>query len=322
MSVALHEMTMKEVYARTLVELGESDPRIVVLEGDVARASGSVAFRDRFPKRFIDVGVAEANMVGVAAGLAAEGKIPFCCTFTPFATRRVYDQLTISVAYGNNGVKMVGIAPGITTGVNGGTHMCFQDLAIMRAMPNMAVLSPADAYELRACLRWMAATPGPAYMQYIRFKQEPLRLREAQFQPGRAVVLHEGSDVTVVSTGYMTQFALAVARQLDGEGIGADLLHCPCVKPFPAADVIRSARKTKGVVTVETQNVIGGLGSAVAEVLSESYPVPVHRLGIPDRFGEVFFNDSYMFDKHGFGPRHIAAACRKLATSCSAREGP
>lgn len=315
MNILWHEMTMKDVYSQTMVELGESDPRVVMLEADLAVASGSIAFQKRFPDRFVDVGVAEANMVCIAAGLSAEGKIPFCCSFTPFATRRVYDQLTISVAYANNNVKIVGIAPGITAGVNGGTHMCFQDLAIMRVMPNMTVLSPADAYELRTCLHWMVSNTGPAYMQYIRFKQRPLHEGEHQLQVGRAVVLHEGSDVTLVSTGYMTQFALSAVEELESEGIGVDLLHCPCVKPFPVDDVIRSAQKTGGVVTVETQNIIGGLGGAVAEAVSERHPVRVHRLGICDCFGEVFCNDDYMFEKHGFGQKHIVAACRESARS-------
>lgn len=312
MSADLHEMTMKDVFARTMVEIGEANPQVVMLEADLGVASGSLAFGARFPERFVEIGVAEANMIGVAAGLAADGKIPFCCSFTPFATRRAYDQITVSVAYADNNVKIVGIAPGITTGVNGGTHMCFQDLAIMRAMPNMTVLSPADAYELKACLRWMAATPGPVYMQYIRSKRKPLRLGEHEFVPGRAVRLRDGSDVTLLSTGYMTQFAVAAAIELADEGIHADLLHCPCVKPFPEDDLVESAGRTGRVVVVETQNIIGGLGGAAAEVLSDRCPVRVKRLGIPDRFGEVFHDDEYMFDKHGFGPKHVVSACRDL----------
>jgi len=313
MNVPLHEITMKDIYGQTLVELGEKDSRIVVVDADLTGASGSTPFRDRFPERYVNVGVAEANMICVAAGLAADGKIPFCCSFTPFATRRVYDQITISIAFANNGVNIVGIAPGITTGMNGGTHMCFQDLAIMRAMPNMAVLSPADAYELRACMYWMASSQSPAYMQLIRSKQKPLRVGDRQFQLGRAVVLHEGSDVTLVSTGYMTQFALTAAEWLEEEGIGVDLLHCPCIKPFPADDLLLSAHKTNAVVTVENQSTIGGLGGATAEMLSEAYPVPVKRLGIPDVFGEVVLDDTYILEKYSFGSRHIADACRELA---------
>jgi transketolase len=308
--VKLHELEMRAVYARTLCELAEHDPRIVVLEADLSKASGTnPAYCDTHPDRFVNVGVAEANMIGISAGLAVEGKIPFCASFTPFATRRVYDQVTISVAYANANVKIVGTAPGITAGPNGGTHMCFQDLAIMRAMPNMVVLSPCDCYELRACLRWMAAHEGPCYMQMIRMKQPQIFDDSYEFHFDRAVRLREGSDVTLVSTGYMTPFAVQAADELAGEGVTVDLLHVPVVKPFDMETLAASARKTGRVVTVENQSIIGGLGGAVCEALSEQCPVPVKRLGVPDRFGEIATED-YLFNKHGFGVEHIKAACR------------
>lgn len=304
---------MKSVYAKTLVELAEEDPRIVVLEADIAVASGTLAFKDKFPDRFIDVGCAEANMIGIAAGLAVDGKIPFCCTFTPFASGRAYDQTTISIAYANSNVKIVGMAPGITTLLNGGTHMSFLDIAIMRAMPNMIVLSPAGPNELRACVRWMAQNEKPTYMQMIRQMQPSLFAPEHEFRPGRAETIRKGKDVTILSTGYMTQFAVEAASKLADDNVEVDLLHCPCIKPFPAEDVIRSAKKTGCVVTVETQSTIGGLGGAAAEVLSENHPVKIRRLGIPDQFGEVVVEDKYIFDKYGFGPDHIAAACKKIS---------
>jgi transketolase len=253
-------------------------------------------------------------MIGVGAGLAREGKIPFCATFTAFATRRCYDQLTISVAYANNNVKIVGTSPGITQGPNGGTHMCFQDLAIMRAMPNMHVYSPADSNELRSVMFYMAASQQPTYMQLVRLKMPKLFEEGTPFDPNQAKRLHAGEDVTLVATGFMTRFALDVVRQLAGEGVKVDLLHYPSVKPFDTQTLIDSARKTGAVVTVENQNIIGGLGSAVCEVLSEQHPVRVKRLGIPDRFGEVADQD-YLFAKHGFGPEHIARACRELSNS-------
>jgi transketolase len=306
----LHELEMRAVYARTLCELAETDPRIVVLEADLSKATGTnPTYCSAHPERFINVGVAEANMIGLGAGLAVEGKVPFCATFTPFASRRVYDQITISVAYAGLNVKIVGTSPGITAGPNGGTHMCFQDLAIMRAMPNMTVLSPCDCYELRACLRWMAAHDGPCYMQMIRMKQPQVFDERYEFSPERAVHLREGADVTLVSTGYMTPFALQAANQLAAEGVSVDLLHFPVVKPFDADTLVASAQKTGRVVTVENQSIIGGLGGAVCEVLSEQHPVPVKRLGVPDLFGEIA-TEQYLFDKHGFGPEHIKAACR------------
>jgi transketolase len=282
------------------------------LEADLSKASGTnPAVAARHPANFLNVGVAEANMVSIAAGLASEGKVPFCASFSCFASRRVYDQITVSVAYANMNVKIVGTAPGVTAGPNGGTHMCFQDLAIMRAMPNMHVYSPCDAMELRAVLRRMASTRQPTYMQLVRHQVPRIFDEEYAFDPHWAVPLREGRDVTLVSTGYMTQFALQAAEELRREGLSAELLHYPSVKPFDAATLVASAGKTGAVVTVENQNVLGGLGGAVCEVLAEQCPTRVLRLGVPDRFGEVA-SEQYLFEKHGFGPAQIAAACRRL----------
>ena len=307
-----HEMEMRVVYALTLKELIERNPDVYCLEADLSKSDATIPEISRHhPANFVNCGVQEANMIGVGAGMAKEGKIPFCATFTAFATRRCYDQITISVAYANNNVKIVGNSPGITQGPNGGTHMCFQDLSIMRAMPNMHVYSPADANELRAVMFHMADTRQPTYMQLVRLKMPKLFEDGCPFDPQRAVRLHEGRDVTLVATGFMTRFALDVARGLDQEGIGVDLLHYPSVKPFDEQTLIDSARRTGAVVTVENQNIVGGLGSAVCEVLAEHHPVRVKRLGIPDRFGEVADQD-YLFEKHGFGPQHIARACRGI----------
>ena len=310
-----HEMEMRVVYAQTLNELIERNPNIYCLEADLGKASATIPeVSQRNPRNYINSGVQEANMIGVGAGLAREGKIPFCATFTAFATRRCYDQLTISVAYANNNVKIVGTSPGITQGPNGGTHMCFQDMAIMRAMPNMHVYSPADANELRSVMFYMAASRQPTYMQLVRLKMPKLFEEGTLFDPNQAKRLHEGKDLTLVATGLMTRFALDVARQLAVEGVKVDLLHYPSVKPFDAQTLIVSAQKTGAVVTVENQNIVGGLGSAVCEVLSEHHPVRVKRLGIPDQFGEVADQD-YLFNKHQFGPEHIARSCREIATS-------
>jgi len=313
MDQPLHELELRKVYGLTLAELAEQDPRIVVVEADLSKASGTnPTFSEAHPDRFVDVGVAEANMIGLGAGLAVEGKVPFCASFTPFATRRVYDQLTISVAYANTNVKIVGTAPGITTGPNGGTHMCFQDLAIMRVMPNMVVLAPCDAYELRACVRWMAEYEGPVYMQMIRMKQPAIFDEDYAFAPEPCRRLHEGDDVTLVSTGYTAPLALQAARELEAEGVGVDLLHYPCIKPFDADTLVESARRTGGVVTVENGNVLGGLGGAVCEVLSEAQPTPVKRLGVHDQFGEVA-SEEYLLNKHGFNVQHIKQACLEKA---------
>lgn len=308
-----HEMPMQSVYAKTLGELIEADPNVLCLEADLAKASGTIPeLSDRYPRHFIDVGVSEANMISLGAGLAAEGKIPFCASFSCFSTRRVYDQITISVAYPNNNVKIVGTAPGVTQGSNGGTHMCFLDLAIMRAMPNMHVFSASDAYELRAIMRHMAGVKQPTYLQVIRFQVPGIFDDNYVFDPHRAKTLRRGNDVTIVTTGYMLHFALRAADELAKDGVDAEVLHYPSVKPFDASTLVSSAKKTGAVITVENQSTIGGLGGAVSETLSEQHPVPVKRLGVPDRFGEVATED-YLFAKHGFGVQHIRDAAKTLA---------
>ncbi|NQU40903.1 MAG: transketolase family protein [Lentisphaerae bacterium] len=309
----LHDMEMRAVYAATLNELMDENPNVMCVEADLSKASGTnPAVVDAHPENFVNAGVAEANMIGVGAGLAVEGKIPFCASFSCFASRRVYDQVYLSVAYANTNVKIVGTGTGITQGPNGGTHMDFQDMALMRVMPNLHVYSPCDVYELRVMMRHMAANVQPTYMQLVRPKVAKVFDETYSFDPEKAVVVREGSDVTLVATGYMTAFAKAAAEELATEGVSVELLHYPSVKPFDIATLVTSAEKTGGVVTVENQNIIGGLGGAVCEVLSENCPTQVKRLGIPDRFGEVATED-YLFDKHGFGPAHIVAACRELA---------
>ncbi len=308
-------MEMRMVYAHTLNELIEENPNVLCLEADLAKASGTnPVVMEKHPDNFIDIGVAEANMISIAAGLANEGKVPFCASFTCFASRRVYDQVTISVAYANNNVKIVGTAPGITQGPNGGTHMDFLDLAIMRAMPNMHVYSPCDQFELRAVMRHMAVTKQPTYMQLVRSKVPVLREESCAFDPLKAVRLREGNDVTIVTTGYMVQFVMKASDELAKEGLGAEVLHYPSVKPFDGDALVESAKKTGAVVSVENQNILGGLGGVVCETLSERRPTRVKRLGVPDRFGEVA-TEKYLLDKHGFNVSHIVDAARALARS-------
>ncbi|MDJ0987536.1 MAG: transketolase C-terminal domain-containing protein [Desulfobacterales bacterium] len=308
----LHEKELRAVYTDTLIELMTENDKVVCLEADLGKSSGTVPrVWDAFPDRFFDVGVAEANMIGISAGLANEGMVPFCATFSPFATRRAYDQITISIAYAENPVKIVGTAPGVTTAKNGATHMCFQDLAIMRAMPNMRVYCPADVYELRSVVRYMAASKKPEYMQLIREIHAPIFDEDYQFDPNKARVLDDGTDVTLVTTGLTTQFARNAVAELKAEGIEVEHIHYPSVKPFDADTLIDSVKKTNTVVTAENQNVIGGLGGAVCEVLAEHYPAKVKRLGAQDRFGEVG-DVPYLSDTLGFSAAKIAGACREM----------
>ncbi|MGQ9844223.1 MAG: transketolase family protein [Spirochaetota bacterium] len=310
--MSYHDMEMRAVYGLTLCELMEHNKNILCLEADLSKASGTnPAVCNAYPENFINVGVAEANMIGVAAGLAREGKIPFCASFTCFASRRVYDQITISVAYANTNVKIVGTAPGITQGPNGGTHMDFLDLAIMRAMPNMHVYSPCDVYELRAVMKYMAINHQPTYMQLLRAKMPIIFNENFAFDPIKATKISEGSDVTIVTTGYTTHLAVKAVEQLHKAGIRAEHLHYSSVKPFDQQSLIQSAQKSGAVVTVENQNIIGGLGGAVCEVLSEKNPVKVKRLGIQDAFGEVA-TEEYLLNKHGFNVEHIVNACNEM----------
>jgi transketolase len=311
--MTLHEKEMRAVYTDTLLELMAENEKIVCLEADLGKSSGTVPkVWDAFPGRFFDVGVAEANMIGISAGLANEGMIPFAATFSPFVTRRAYDQITISIAYAENPVKLVGTAPGVTTAKNGATHMCFQDLAIMRAMPNMRVYCPADVYELRSTVRYMAASRKPEYMQLIREIHKPIFDERYVFDPLKARMLDEGADVTLVTTGLTTQFAREAVTALKKENIAVEHLHYPSVKPFDVQTLVDSAKKTRRVVTAENQSVIGGLGGAVCEVLAENCPARVKRLGAQDRFGEVG-DVPYLSDTLGFSAAKIADACREMS---------
>ncbi len=308
----LHEKELRAVYTDTLIELMTENSNVVCLEADLGKSSGTVPrVWEAFPDRFFDVGVAEANMIGISAGLANEGMVPFCATFTPFATRRAYDQITISIAYAENPVKIVGTAPGVTTAKNGATHMCFQDLAIMRAMPNMRVYCPADVYELRSMLKYMAASKKPEYMQLIREVKPAIFDESYEFDPHQARVLDQGSDITVVTTGLTTIFAREAVAMLKQENIHAEHIHYPSVKPFDVETLLESVKKTNAVVTAENQNVIGGLGGAVCEVLAEHHPVKVKRLGAQDRFGEVG-DVPYLSETLGFSAKDIANACREM----------
>ena len=309
----LHEKELRAVYTDTIIELMTENSNVVCLEADLGRSTGTVPrVREAFPDRFFDVGVAEANMIGISAGLANEGMVPFCATFSPFATRRAYDQITISIAYAENPVKIVGTAPGVTTAKNGATHMCFQDLAIMRAMPNMRVYCPADVYELRSMLRYMAASKKPEYMQLIREVHSPIFDESYEFDPYQARLIAAGSDVTLVTTGLTTQLALEAVKSLNEEGVHVEHIHYPSVKPFDVETLLGSVKKTNAVVTAENQNVIGGLGGAVCEVLSENYPVKVKRLGAQDRFGEVG-DVAYLTQALGISAPDIAKACREMS---------
>ncbi len=280
------KIATRESYGNGLVELGAQYPEIVVLDADLAESTKTVYFKKAYPDRFFDCGIAEQNMVAVAAGLATCGKIPFCSSFAMFASGRAFDQVRNAVAYPNLNVKICATHAGITVGEDGATHQCLEDMGIMRTIPNMVVLNPGDDVEARAALRAAAAHNGPVYMRFGR-APVPVLFDEAtfHFEIGKGQILSQGSDVSIVATGILLEAALAARDLLANEGISAQVIDICTIKPIDRELLLASASKTGAVVTAEEHNIIGGLGSAVAEVLCEGLPVPLRRVGVEDQFG-------------------------------------
>ena len=280
------KIATRESYGNGLVELGAKYPEIVVLDADLAESTKTVYFKKAYPDRFYDCGIAEQNMVAVAAGLATCGKIPFCSSFAMFASGRAFDQVRNGVAYPKLNVKICATHAGITVGEDGATHQCLEDMGIMRTIPNMVVLNPGDDVEAKAALRAAAAHNGPVYM---RFGRAPVPVlfdaNTFKFEIGKGQILAEGTDVTIVATGIMLEAALAAKELLGNEGISAEVIDICTIKPIDRDLLLASAAKTGAVVTAEEHNIIGGLGSAVAEVLCEGLPVPMRRVGVEDQFG-------------------------------------
>jgi transketolase len=293
------EQEMRVVYASTLLKLAEKDSRIVLLDADLGRSSGTATFRGRFPGRAVNVGVAEANMVGVAAGLSVTGKIPFAETFGCFASRRAYDQFFISANYAGLSVKLVGTDPGITATLNGGTHMTFEDVGLMREIPGLTIVEPSDPVSLRKLLPLLAYQEGCAYLRLHR-KPAPLLYEEDEtFELGRGKQLREGGDIALIASGVlMVNEALQAAELLAQAGIQAAVIDMHTIKPIDAGLVVRMAERTGAVLTCENHQLSGGLGSAVAEVLAEAQPTLMKRIGVADSFGEV---GDLKYLKHRYG---------------------
>ncbi len=301
---------MRETFGRKLVELGGRRPELYVVDADLNTSTRTVLFLEAFPRRFVQAGIAEQNMVGMAAGLALEGKIPVVCTFADFVSKRACDQVSISVAYANLNVKLAGAYPGLFTGKQGGTHQSVQDLANMRAMPNMRVLAPCENDELAQMLEAMLDYVGPVYFRIPRVAAPKITPPGYRFGWGKGVLLKEGRDVTLAGTGVASQWLLEAERLLAAEGVDAEVAHFPCLKPFDAGLLAASAGKTGAVVTVENHGRIGGLGGAAAEALAETRPTPLVRVGVDDTFVESG-EDADLLEKYGLSPRHIADAARR-----------
>ena len=270
-----------------LYEAGKQDSRVVALTADLKGSLKMDKFADEFPERFVQCGIAEANMIGVAAGLAITGKIPFAGSFAEFVTGRVYDQIRQEVCYGETNVKIAASHAGITLGEDGATHQTMEDIALMRALPGMVVINPSDDIEAKAAVKAAYQYVGPVYLRFGRLAVPVINDRaDYHFEIGKGIVLREGTDVTVLATGLEVSEALAAADLLEKDGVSAEVINIHTIKPLDEELVIASAQKTGKVVTVEEHSVIGGLGSAVAEVLSEKAPTKLLRIGVEDQFGE------------------------------------
>lgn len=283
----LDEKDMSVVLCDQLLELGSQDERIVLVEADSLTVTGVDRFRKRFPDRVFNVGIAEANMVGVAAGLANCGKIPVVSTFSPFATRRCFDQVVISASYSGLSLKIIGLNPGITTEINGGTHMTMEDVGIMRTIPGITIVEPVDATQFNKMLPTLIEKTGVDYIRLFKGRATRIFDESAEFLLGRGNVLTEGDDITIFSSGIMVQYVLEASERLREEGIKASVINIHTIKPLDENLVVARASKARAVMTVENHSIIGGLGSAVAECLSEQCPVRMKRMGCRDHYGEV-----------------------------------
>jgi transketolase len=308
--MVLEDRWLRETYVDLLIEYAKKESRLVIVEADLMKAAGTVRFGTEFPERTVNVGIQEANMIGVAAGMSAMGKIPFTHTFTPFSTRRVCDQVTLSVAYSGLNVKIMGSDPGVTAELNGGTHMSMEDVAIMRNIPNMVIYEPVDSAQLKKIFPQILEHYGPVYIRLLRRNAVQIFDDNYDFKLGKGTVLKEGKDVTVIASGIMVAEALKAEKTLAGLGIDADIINIHTIKPLDEELVLESAKKTGAVVTAENHSILNGLGGAVSEFLSENYPVPVQRVGVKDHFGEVGSTDFLKY-KYGLTEKEIIEAAQK-----------
>lgn len=304
---------MRQILAAALTEKANEDERIVILDADLMSCHATKVFKQAHPDRFVNVGIAEQNMIGIAAGLSTMGKIPFAYSFGPFATRRCYDQIFISVAYAHRNVKIVGSDPGVTAEYNGGTHMPFEDMALMRAIPNMVCFEPVDATMLEKAVGQIVDYPGAVYIRMPRKKNEKVFDDNLEFELGKAIRIKEGKDVTLIASGIEVARAIEAAEILAGEGIDARVVNIHTWKPLDKDEIIACAKETGAIVTCENHNVINGLGSAVAEVVVRNCPVPMRMVGVNDEFGQVGKN-AYLSEVYRLTAQDIANSARELVS--------
>lgn len=307
----VEQVPTRNGYGAGLVKAGERDENVVVLCCDLVESTRSLAFAKKFPERFIECGVAEQNMAGVAAGLAMEGKIPFTSSYAVFSPGRNWDQIRVSICYNDANVKIAGGHTGISVGPDGATHQALEDIAITRVLPNMTVIAPCDVYEAEKATIAAAKHKGPVYIRFTREKTPVITTPKTSFKIGKAEVYREGTDVTVIACGPLLYEALAAAEELKGK-VSVEVINCATIKPLDAKTILASVKKTRAVVTVEEHQVTGGLGGAVCELLSQEFPVPVMRVGMSDTFGESGQQDELLV-KYGMKAKDIMKAIQTVS---------
>ncbi len=302
---------MKKGYGRGLVAAGHQHENVVAASSDVAGSTGTDAFAKEFPDRFVQVGVAEQNLVTVGSGLAAMGKIPYVAAYGAFSPGRNWEQIKTTICINNRPVKLVATHVGLSDAPDGATHQMLEDIALMRVLSNMTVIAPCDSIEASKATIALATYKTPAYMRIARDDTPIFTTEKTPFKIGEAYVFDRGNDVSIICTGRMTYHALLAAEKLYQQGIDAEVIHCPTIKPLDTETILRSVRKTRAVITVEEAQINGGLGGAVAELLGEEYPVPLKRMGMKDRFGESGTPEE-LFDYFGLTAKHIVFAAHEV----------
>ncbi len=310
----------RKAYGETLACLGETDERIVVLDADLSCSTQTAMFGKKFPERFFNMGVSEQDMIGTAAGLAAAGKIPFASTFAIFQTGRAWEQIRQSVCYSNLNVKLVASHGGVTVGEDGATHHCLEDIALMRVLPNMTVIIPADACETKKAVIAAHEYEGPVYIRVSRYDFPVIFDEDYEFTIGRAKALRAGWDLTFITTGIMVSAAMDAAESLAARGIDARVINMSTIKPIDRKSIVTAAEETGAIITAEEHSIIGGLGSAVAEVLSETCPVILKRIGICDQYG-VSAKPAVLLEEYGLTAKNLEKTALEILTKKKTKAG-
>jgi len=304
-------MATRDAYGEALKELGGINKDIVVLDADLSGSTKTSVFKEAYPDRFFNAGISEQSLMGTAAGLAAAGKTPFASTFAVFASGRAFEIIRNSICYPKLNVKIAATHAGLTVGEDGATHQSIEDLSLMRSLPNMVVLNPADGVETKKCIQKAAEYKGPVYIRLGRSKVPVIFEEDYDFQIGKGAMLKDGKDVTIIATGIMVAKALEAREFLEKEGISARVINISTIKPIDKDIIIKAAKETKGIVTAEEHSIIGGLGSAVAEVVVENCPVKVERIGVNDTFGESGTGEA-LLEKYGLTAENICEKAKKI----------